>query len=154
MADTQPSRQAKGPVAYQTFDSGPYSRDAKASGLISMLIASQISAVLSVAGWRVSAIIVVSGSLLASSVESRVRLIGDRIEQEEGLRTRQEFLATETKSQHSYSQLTPISNQNTHKLNVIYPSRSESYRLNTSVILFRLMQACTNRSKLSTFSRS
>lgn len=38
----------------------------------------------------------------------------------------------------------------THKLSVINPSRSVSYRLNTSVILFKLIHACTNRSKLNT----
>lgn len=40
----------------------------------------------------------------------------------------------------------------TYKLNVIYPSRSVSYFLKTSVILFKLIQACTNKSKLSTLS--
>jgi len=36
----------------------------------------------------------------------------------------------------------------TYKDNVIYPSLSSSYFLNTSVILFKLIQLCTNRSKL------
>jgi hypothetical protein len=36
----------------------------------------------------------------------------------------------------------------TYKDKVIYPSRSSSYFLKTSVILFRLMQLCTNKSKL------
>ncbi|KAI7165111.1 hypothetical protein KC349_g229 [Hortaea werneckii] len=40
----------------------------------------------------------------------------------------------------------------TYKLNVIYPSRSTSYFLNTSVIRLSEMHACTNRSKLSTRS--
>jgi len=62
---------------------------------------------------------------------------------------------------HQYSQPSSLLNTiflqssfDTHKLNVIYPSRSESYFLNTSVILFKLMHACTNRSKLSTFCLS
>lgn len=37
---------------------------------------------------------------------------------------------------------------NTYKDNVIYPSLSSSYFLKTSVILFKLIQLCTNRSKL------
>lgn len=39
----------------------------------------------------------------------------------------------------------------TYKLNVMYPSLSSSYFLNTSVIRFRLMHACTNKSKLMAF---
>jgi hypothetical protein len=39
----------------------------------------------------------------------------------------------------------------TYKLNVIYPSLSSSYFLNTSVILFRLIHAWTKRSKLRAF---
>jgi hypothetical protein len=40
----------------------------------------------------------------------------------------------------------------TYKLKVMYPSRSSSYFLKTSVILFKLIQAWTNRSKLIAFS--
>lgn len=42
----------------------------------------------------------------------------------------------------------------TYKLNVIYPSRSLSNLLKTSVILFKEIQACTKRSKDKTFSRT
>ncbi len=44
---------------------------------------------------------------------------------------------------HAYS---PV--KNSSKLNVIYPSRSSSYFLKTSVILFKIIQLCTNKSKL------
>ena len=87
-----------------------------------------------------------------SSVKPRVRLRGDGVEEKEALRTCQELLAVDLNvSTITHSQMFNVS---TYKLNVIYPSRSESYRLNTSVMRFRLMHACTNKSKLNTFCRS
>lgn len=38
--------------------------------------------------------------------------------------------------------------KNSSKLNVMYPSRSSSYLLKTSVIRFKIIQLCTNKSKL------
>jgi len=46
-----------------------------------------------------------------------------------------------------------ISLKKSSKDNVIYPSRSSSYFLKTSVIRFKLMQLCTKRSKLIAPSR-
>ena len=91
-------------------------------------------------------------SILVSpcSVQPGIRRLRNRVEEEEALRTCEEFLAVINR-QHSVSPPRPLVG-NTHKLNVIYPSRSSSYFLNTSVILFKLIQACTNKSKLSPFS--
>jgi hypothetical protein len=74
------------------------------------------------------------------------------------LRTCQELLTIFTLAKnaprlqlHHPSQPSPNNARFTYKLNVIYPSLSSSYFLNTSVILFRLIHAWTKRSKLSAF---
>jgi hypothetical protein len=85
------------------------------------------------------------------SVKSRIRRRRNRVEEEEALRTCEELLAVKMNPL-AHSASTFQYQDPTYKLSVIYPSRSSSYLLNTSVILFRLMQACTKRSKLSPFS--
>lgn len=51
---------------------------------------------------------------------------------------------------HLYLSCFKISVKKSSKLSVMYPSRSSSYFLNTSVMRFKLIHACTNKSKLST----
>ena len=48
----------------------------------------------------------------------------------------------------NFAQCSYLPVRNSSKLKVIYPSLSSSYRLNTSVILFSMIQLCTNKSKL------